>query len=138
MFCGWRLVNSYGDLARLGSGTLSIDALAGSCAFEGKPIQPPSIAGELHAWLCEDLAAHGIPAGVLLRAKLAARIAITTIPPQQRATPARHLTPEGKPVRSGLFFRCVIECESEVATDEAVYRSRYADLEEWPTSWADA
>lgn len=27
MFCGWRLVNSYQELERLGSGTLLIDAL---------------------------------------------------------------------------------------------------------------
>ena len=63
MFCGWRLANSYKDLERLGSGTLSIDVLVGSCRFDGTPIEPLSIAGELHSWLCEDLAAQGIPIG---------------------------------------------------------------------------
>ncbi len=33
---------------------------------------------------------------------------------------------------------CAIKCESEVATDEAVYRSEYSDLEEWPPGWPPA
>src|SRR5205085_1874444 len=74
MFCGWRLANSYKDLGRLGSGTLSIDVLVGSCRFDGTPIEPLNIAGELHSWLCEDLTAQGITIGALLRAGLTARL----------------------------------------------------------------
>jgi hypothetical protein len=135
MFCGWRLGGSYKDLERLGSGTLSIDALVGSCRFDGVPVEPPHIAGELHAWLCQDLTAQGIPIAALLRAALTARLSITAIGPRQRITLVHFSLANGKRVRWDKFYRCVIECESEVATDEAAYRSRLADVEEWPAGW---
>jgi hypothetical protein len=138
MFCGWRLANSYKDLERLGSGTLIIDVLVGCCRFDGVPIEAPHIAAELHSWLGEDLAAQGIPIAALLRASLTARLSITAIGSRQRATPVQYLGADGKPVRSGGFYRCEIECESEVVTEEAVYRSRSRDVEEWPAIWPDA
>lgn len=137
MFCGWRLANSYEGLERLGSGSLSVDVLVGSCRFDGTPIGPLNIAGELHSWLCEDLAAQGIPTGAVLRAGLTARLSIAAIGSRPRATPVQYLRADGKPVRSGGFYRCKIECESEVATDEATYRSRLTDMEEWPVGWPD-
>ena len=135
MFCGWRLANSYEDLERLGSGTLTVDALVGSCRFDGEPIERLNIAGELHSWLCEDLATHGIPIGAVLRAYLTARLSIAAIGSRPRAAPVQYLGADGKPVRSGGFYRCDIKCESEVATDEATYRSRLTDMEEWPVGW---
>lgn len=138
MFCGWRLANSYRDLERLGTGTLCIDAKAGSCRFEGVSIEPPNIAGELHAWLCADLAAHGIPISGLLRASLAAQLSITLVAARPRVTSVQFLRVDGKPIRTGKFYRCEIACESEVATEDAVYRSRHTDLEEWPAGWPDA
>ena len=122
----------------VGKLTESIDALVGSCRFDGVPIGPPHIAGELHSWLCEDLTAQGIPIATLVRAGLTARLSITAIGPRPRATPVQFLGADGKPIRSGGFYRCVIECESEVATDEAAYRSRLTDVEEWPAAWPDA
>jgi len=119
MFCGWRLANSYKDLERLGSGTLIIDVLAGSCLFDGLTIEPPNIAWELRSWLCEDLAAQGIPVGALLRAGLTARLSITAGGSRPRDTPVHFLGADGKPIRSGEFYRCEVVCESEVATDEA-------------------
>ena len=138
MFCGWRLANSYKDLGRLGSGTLSINVLVGSCRFDGMPVEPLNIAGELHFWLREDLAAQGIPVSALLRAGLTARLSIAAIGPSPRATPVQFLGADGKPVHSGGFYRCEIECESEVVTDEAAYRSHLRDVEEWPVGWPDA
>jgi hypothetical protein len=135
MFCGWRLANSYKDLGRLGSGTLSIDVLVGSCRFDGVPIEPPLIAGELHFWLCEDLNARGIPINALLRASLTARLSIIAIGSGLTATRVQYLGADGKSVHSGGYYRCEIECESEVATEEAVYRSHSTDVEEWPAAW---
>jgi len=138
MFCGWRLANSYKDLERLGGGTLSIDVLVGACRFDGLAIEPPNIAGELHAWLRDDLAAHGIPIDTLLRASLTAHLSITVVGSRSRATPVKFLGTDRKPVRSREYYSCEIECESEVATEGAVYRSRATDTEEWPVGWPDA
>ena len=60
MFCGWRLANSYFDIEKLGSGTLTIDALSGESKFNGTPIDDLNIAGELHLWLIEDCHANGV------------------------------------------------------------------------------
>jgi hypothetical protein len=138
MFCGWRLANSYKELERLGNGTLCIDVLVGSCRFDGTPIEPLNIAGELHSWLREELAAQNMPIGALVRATLTARLAIATVGSRSRTTPVQFLGEDGKPVRSGGFYRCAIECESEVATDKATYRSRLSDAEEWPVGWPNA
>jgi hypothetical protein len=135
MFCGWRLINSYRDLEHLGSGLLSIDALSGQCFFNGGFIEPLSIAHELFTWLREDLASHAIPPECLLRAELKARLSFSRIEASQRATNDHHMDRGGKPVRKGAFHRVQIECESEVATDEATYTSTFSDLEEWPVGW---
>jgi len=137
MFCGWRLANSYKDLGRLGSGVLSIDVLVGSCRFDGLPVEPLLIAGELHLWLCRDLAAHGIPIDALLRASLTVRLSTSAIGSGPRITRAKYFGADGKSIRSGGHYRCVIECESEVATEDTVYRSHSTDVEEWPAGWPD-
>jgi hypothetical protein len=135
MFCGWRLINSYRELERLGSGHLSIDALSGNCSFNGSPVEPLSIAYELATWLREDLLAHGIPAESLRHAQLHAELGFSRIDASSRATNDQHIDLGGKPVRKGAFNRVQINCRSEVATDEAVYKSTLSDLEEWPVGW---
>ena len=135
MFCGWRLANSYRLLASLGTGTLRIDALGGSCEFEGAPVGAPSIAGELQHWLREDFAAQRIPPEGLSRATLTARLIFSEVTPGQRVTNECYLRPDGKAIRSAEFYRCAIACESEIATDEAVYRSCHQDVTEWPHDW---
>jgi hypothetical protein len=135
MFCGWRLANSYRSLASLGTGTLKIDAISGTCEFEGEPIGPLAIAEELHHWLREDLAAHRILLEGLSRATLTARLTFSPVPPGRRVTNECYLRPDGKAIRAAEFFRCAIVCESEVATDEAVYRSSHQDTAEWPEGW---
>lgn len=86
MFCGWRLINCKPELVRLGSGVLEIDALSGSCLFDGRPIPELSIAVELREWLEGDLAAHNIPAEALSRARLTARLSFDEIPWGARQT----------------------------------------------------
>ena len=135
MFCGWRLANSYRSLASLGTGTLWIDALGGSCEFEGEPVKAPSIAGELQHWLLGDRAAHRIAPEALCRATLTARLTFSAVPPGHRVTNECYLRPDGRVVRSAEFYRCAITCESEIATDEVVYRSCHQDVTEWPQDW---
>jgi hypothetical protein len=135
MFCGWRLANSYRSLALLGTGTLRIDALSGSCEFEGDSIGPLSIAGELQDWLREDLAANRIPPESLSHATLTARLTFSAVLPGKRMTRECYLGPDGKAIHSAEFHRCAIACEAEIATDEAVYRSYHQGVTEWPQGW---
>ncbi len=134
MFCGWRLANSYRSLASLGSGTLRIDVLGGLCEFEGESIAALSIAGELQHWLHEELAAHGILPEWLSHAMLTARLSFSSVPPGHRATNECYLQRDGKFIRAAEFYRCAIACDSEIATNEAVYRSCRQDVSEWPES----
>jgi hypothetical protein len=133
MFCGWRLVNSKPELVELGSGTLGIDALTGECFFNGQSIPELSIAVELSEWLKEDLAAHNIPIEALSHARLKAELSFSEISwNESQVKGEMFFSGNGGAVRTATMHRCVIQCESEVATDETVYRSNFEDLEEWP------
>jgi len=138
MFCGWRLVNCYARLAALGSGTLQIDALTAGCRFNGMPVEPLSIAWELHHWLREDLAAQGVPVEAIRSANLDVRLEFAEVAPKARVTRAAHFGPDGRHVGGPTFHRCAIKCRSELATDEAAYVAEYEDVEEWPVGWPDA
>jgi hypothetical protein len=138
MFCGWRLVNSYRDLERLGTGHLTIDALSARCLFDGKPIEDLSIAHELCEWLREDLSAHSIPASEVLRAELHAELVLSRINSPQRSTVEQHIDRRGKPIRTGQFHRLRIECNSEVATNQVTYTGSRSDVAEWPIGWPAA
>ena len=135
MFCGWRLVNSYPQLERLGSGTLIIDALSQACSFNGQTIEPLTIAGELAAWLREDLAAHHIDDSQLRQATLVAELQFSTVARAERATHEIHFTARGHEAAPALFLSCEIGCKSRVVTDERSYESEYRDREEWPPGW---
>jgi len=137
MFCGWRLINCKPQLVELGSGTLRIDVLSGSCFFGGKPIPQLSIAEELRLWLREDLEANHIPLTALTRAWLHAKLSFSEIRWRDRTTNEQFFN-DGRTVRTDTMHRCAISCESEVATDEVVYRSQFQDIEEWPVGWPAA
>lgn len=134
MFCGWRLHSSKPVLAKLGSGTLEIDALTGNCYFDEHPIPPLAISVELREWLSEDLKEHQIPMEVISRAKLKANLSFREIPWKEKSKREIFFANDVA-IRTASLYRCAIECESEVATDEAVYRSRHEDVEEWPPGW---
>src|SRR5678816_1119776 len=124
MFCGWRLTNSFADLAQLGSGVLTVDATSAVCQFNGKPITSLMIAEKLRAWLHADLAANNIPLAGVQRAVLSAELLFADVTAGQRLTSDQHMDKAGQPIRSGVFHRVRIHCTSEVATDDAVYRSQ--------------
>ncbi len=128
-------MNSYKEVATLGSGTLFIDAIAGSCEFEGGKIESLWIARELQAWLREDLSRNAIPAAAVKTASLKASLMLSHTNGKARSTSVQHLAADGKPIRTGGFFRLAIDCESEITTDETRYSSRMKDVEEWPENW---
>jgi hypothetical protein len=135
MFCGWRLVSSYRELERLGSGTLQIDALTRTCSFNRTQIRPLSIADELHVWLVRDLQEHGINLADLREASLTADLRFGSVDTKDRLTRVVHFEPSGAVVSPPKFLSCEITCHSRVATDEVLYISEYRDLEEWPAGW---
>ena len=133
MFCGWRLNNSKLELVKLGSGILEIDALTGECYFNERPIPELSIAVELREWLKEDSAAHNIPIEAISQARLKAELFFSEILWNDRQTKGEmFFSGNGGAVKTPTMHRCVIQCESELTTDEAVYHSNFKDLEEWP------
>jgi hypothetical protein len=104
------------------------------CSFEGKKIEPLSISGALRAWLLSDLAANRIDHNLLLRANLTASLALSSIDASARTKGGWHLS-NGSVISDGPFHRLQICCNSEIATDEKIYRSAYEDVEEFPQQW---
>jgi hypothetical protein len=120
MFCGRRLVGSKRMLVELGSGTLEIDA------------QLP-IAIELVGWMQQDLATQRIPTTVLVRARLSVKLSFSQVPWNTKTKEIFYSN--GEAVRSQKMHKCIFDCDSEVATDEAVYRSTRTEAQEWPVGW---
>jgi hypothetical protein len=133
MFCGWRLVGSKRMLVELGSGTLEIDALTGQCQFQGKPIPQLPIAMELVGWMKQDLATHRIPTTRLVHARLSAKLSFSQVPWNTRTKETFYSN--GEAMRSQEMHKCIFECASDVATDEAVYRSKRTEIQAWPIGW---
>ncbi len=137
MFCGWRLINCKPDLVKLGSGTITIDALSGHCEFNEASIPELSIATEIKLWLREDMERNRIPLESLVRATLKATLTFDEIAWRER-TGTDQFYSENAPVYTERMHRCIINCKSEVVTDDTVYSSHYKDLQEWPIGWPSA
>jgi hypothetical protein len=133
IFCGWRLIESKPNLVNLGSGTLEIDAITGQCLFQGKSIVQLTIAEEIRTWLRKDLATNKISIAVLTGAHLAIKLSFSVVPWDE---PTREIFySDGKAVRTERMNRCVMECDSNVTTDEAAYHSKLIEAQEWPLGW---
>jgi hypothetical protein len=133
MFCGWRLVRSKPSLVNLGSGTLNMDAITGQCLFNGKKIAQLTIAEEIRAWIQEDLATNKIPVATLTGAHLTVKLSFSVVPWNE---PAKEIFySDGKAVRTEKMNQCILECDSNVTTDETVYRSTLFEVQEWPLGW---
>jgi hypothetical protein len=135
MFCGWRLINCYAEMERLGSGELQVDALTADCVFNGIPIESLSIAHELQHWLLTDLAANNIQSESIRIAKMTAHLSISQISSRTRTTNTQHFDNKERPVTKGTFNRLEIKCHSLISTDKKSFTSSFEDLEEWPIHW---
>jgi hypothetical protein len=133
MFCGWRLIESKPNLVNLGSGTLEIDAITGQCFFQGRIIGQLKVADEIRAWMLDDLAANKIPVAALSSARLSVKLSFSVVPWTE--TKKQIFCLEGKAVQTEKMNRCLMECESKVATPEVVYRSKSTEVQEWPMGW---
>jgi hypothetical protein len=133
MFCGWRLISSKPILVELGSGTLEIDAITGECFFQGRIIEKLTIAEEIRAWMRDDLAANKIPFAALKGARLSVNLSFSVVPWRDQS--GEIFYSDAGAVRSEEMNRCAMECDSNVVTDESVYRSKLTEVEEWPVGW---
>ena len=133
MFCGWRLIGSKPNLVDLGSGTLEIDAITGECLFAGRIIEQLTIAEEIREWVRDDLAANEIPVVALNRARLTVNLLFRVVP-WSKQTKEIFYSDAGV-VHTENMNQCTMQCESNVATDEAVYDSRLTEVQEWPIGW---
>ena len=133
MFCGWRLNASKPNLVDLGSGILQIDAMTGNCIFQGKQIDQLRIAEEIRAWMSDDLTANNIPADALTTAQLSVRLSFSVVP--WSAPKGEIFYSGGKAIQTEKMNRCLMECDSHIVTDEAVYRSQLTEVQEWPIGW---
>jgi hypothetical protein len=136
MFCGWRLIESKPNLVKLGSGTLKIDAITGHCLFQGKTIGQLTIAEEIRAWLQQDLASNKIPFAALTGAHLTVKLSFSVVAWNE---PSKEIFySDGKAVRTEEMNRCIVECDSNITTNKAVYRSKLTEVQEWPLSWPNS
>jgi hypothetical protein len=133
MFSGWRLIESKPNLLKLGSGTLEIDAITGQCVFQGKPTYKLTIAEEIRAWLQKDLATNKIPIAALTGAHDDVRLSFSVVPWNEAIREIFYA--DGKAIRTEKMNRCVMECNSNVTTDDSVYRSKLMEVQEWPLDW---
>ena len=133
MFCGWRLCGSKRILVELGSGNLEINILTGQCEFQGKPIAQLPIALELVEWMRQDLQTHGIPSALLTRARLSVKLSFSRIPWDTKTKEIFYV--DGSAVRSENMHKCIFECDSEVATSEAIHRGKQTEVQQWPVGW---
>jgi len=136
MFCGWRLIKSKPSLLTLGSGTLEIDAITGQCVFQGKTISQLTIAEEIRAWLQQDLATNKIPIETLTGARLVVKLSFSAVPWNEPTTELFYS--DGKAISTEQMNRCVMECGSNVTTDESIYRSKLTEVQEWPLGWPNS
>jgi hypothetical protein len=133
MFCGWRLIGSKPNLVDLGSGTLEIDAITGQCFFQGQIIGQLTIAQEIRAWMQDDLAANKIPVAALTGARLSVKLSFSLVPWNKHTREVFYS--DAGAVRTEKMNRCTMECDSNVAMEEAVYRSKLTEVQEWPVGW---
>jgi hypothetical protein len=60
IFLGWKLREDYAALVALGEGALRIDLVSGEAWFDGEPLPPLVIAGELARELAKQTAGAGV------------------------------------------------------------------------------
>lgn len=134
MFGGWRLANSYNEIARLGSGLLAIEVLTAACRFNEKVIEPLSVAQEMQAWFLRDLEQYRIPLGSIGTAFLHADMQVGRGDDPRTSF---FFTKDGASANRSEFVRLKARCHCEIRTDEASYVSEHEFSDAWPLGWPE-
>jgi len=85
--------------------------------------------------MTKELSAQQIPVDAILRARLAATLLFTEVP--WNAKTKETFLSDGRVVRSEKMHQRAFDCDSEVATDEAIYHSKLREVQEWPLRWPE-
>lgn len=133
MFCGWRLTASKARLVQLGSGFLHIDAVLEYCDFQDELIHPLPIVSDLCVSVKQHLKATNTPEGKLIDAELTVKLTFSVVPWNEDVREIFYT--DGTPVRTTEMHRCVMECFSDVITDDGAYRAELTQVQEWPVGW---
>lgn len=135
MFCGWRLMNSYTEIERIGTGKLEIDIITGVCIFNDSQIESLSIAYELNAWVKEDFEKHNITLADIQTVKLVANLTLETSLAQKASQSSFYIGKDGKPIEKGSFYNLSAKLHSIVKTNDAIYQNERTHYETWPVGW---
>lgn len=135
MFCGWRLVNSYKELAKLKTGVLTYDLASQIACFDGVEILPIMICHEIRCFWQEDLARNKVLPEALSSARVRAILKYDIIDSSQRRSGVVHLDKNRHPINGGKFHRCIIKCMCALTTAEKEYVGNTESVAEWPINW---
>ena len=113
MFCGWQLHTDFDAFAELGSGTLEINALDGTCKFNQSSINKLSIASVLNSWFIEDLKDNNIAISEVEVVVLSVHIVVR--PPEY----------------GNRFTSFSLNCKSKLISGTEEYASEYQDIQEF-------
>jgi hypothetical protein len=83
--------------------------------------------------LRRDLESNEIPIAVLTGARLPVELSFSVVPWNERT--GEIFLSDGKVARTPQMNRCIMKCESNVTTDEVVYRSTLIETQESPIGW---
>jgi hypothetical protein len=102
----------------LGSGRYVMDILSMECARDGMRIPSLKVCRQYHEWLCEQLAKHRVPPG-LMSAELTVAVAVSN---------AKVQASYGREFGSADFH---FDCRSEIKTDEKAYTCEMSGAHAW-------
>lgn len=124
MFRGWQLNADFEQLTAWAQGVLLIDALAGTCLHDGRPVRL-AMAGILREWLLDDLEQNGIGGGEVVEAVL--EVTFSTEQYEGQRVPS---VSYGRPTRR--FVGCHVICRSRIKGHGRTYQAELEDTLEWP------
>jgi len=119
MFSGPHLVHDFRQLSALGSGTLLIDLIAGTCRHDRRPVPRLVVVDRLRSWLKRSLST----------APSSAEMAVTLQLDEHEGQQHKGVYWAGG---AKVFIGCAITVKGKLVVDDAVYESEYGCQLEWP------
>jgi len=119
MFSGAHLVHDFRQLSALGSGTLFIDLINGTCRHDRRPVPRLVMVDRLRTWLKSNLSSTPSSAGIEVTLRL------------DEHEGQLHQGAHWAGVHD-VFVGCAITVKGKLVVDDVVYESEYGCQLEWP------